>query len=143
MNARVVIPRQGSKLGSAARRFDMRRSSLQLVQPVRARARRTPFVFVLLAIVALGLIGLIMMSTVMQGQAFRMSELTREASTLQMEKQALELEVRQLQSPSNLARIAEKQGMVPGTNPVFLRLSDGVVIGTPFPAEAVVEEGTD
>jgi hypothetical protein len=37
-------------------------------------------------------------------------------------------------SPANVARRALVFGMVPNTNPAFLRLSDGKVLGKPEPA---------
>lgn len=135
MSARVAVGRTSVRTGQTSRRQDFKAAGLQLVRPVRQQARRAPFVVVVLTVLGLGLIGLISLSIAMQAQTFQISELSRESASLHIQEQALEREVQRLQSPANLAAIAMGQGMVPGTSPVFLRLSDGVVIGTPTPAE--------
>lgn len=119
----VATARQGWEVG------------LRLVGPVRQRARRAPFVVVVLGMLAAGLVGLILMSTVLQAQAFQMSELRRDAAALEVQRQGLERDVNYLQSPAGLADKAMAEGMVPNAAPVFLRLSDGVVIGKPTPAK--------
>lgn len=119
----VATARQGWEVG------------LRLVGPVRQRARRAPFVVVVLGMLAAGLVGLILMSTVLQAQAFQMSELRRDAAALEVQRQGLERDLNYLQSPAGLADKAMAEGMVPNAAPVFLRLSDGVVIGKPTPAK--------
>lgn len=121
--------------GLAARGRDARDVGLRLVGPVRVRARRAPFVVVVLAVLAAGLVGLILLSTAMQAQSFRIAELQKEATLLEARRQQLAAEVDRAQSPSGLAERALAEGMVPNANPVFLRLSDGKVIGEPVPAE--------
>lgn len=118
-----------------ARGQEVRSAGLRLVAPVRQRAHKAPFVVVLLGVLGLGLVGLIVMSTLMQAQSFQLSELSREAETLQIQRQALERELQDLQSPQSLAKKAADDGMVPPATPVFLRLTDGAVIGHPIPAE--------
>ncbi len=108
---------------------------LRLVAPVRTRAKRAPFVVVLLTVLGAGLVGLILLSTVLQAQAFTLSELSSQAATLEREQQELEREVDALQAPAAVAERALGLGMVPNANPAFLRPSDGEVIGSPRPAE--------
>jgi hypothetical protein len=48
----------------------------------------------------------------------------------------LEKQVRTLESPQNLSDRALGMGMVPNPNPVFLRLSDGRVLGVPEEGKA-------
>lgn len=112
------------------------KKSLRLVTPVANRARRTPFVVVLLSMIGAGLVGLIMVSTYMQAQAFRLEHLTAQARELRTEQAALERDVSRLESPRNIGQRALMYGMVPSQTPVYLRLSDGKVIGRPEPAEA-------
>lgn len=107
---------------------------LQLVAPARSQAGRTPFVVVVITVISLGLIGLIFMSTILQGQAFEIAKLDREANSLQTQQEALVHDLDQLKSPAGLASAAVGYGMVPNTNPVFLRLTDGKVIGKSSPA---------
>jgi len=107
---------------------------LRLVAPAGNRAGSTPFVVVVITVVSLGLIGLIFLSTVLQGQAFEVAKLNREAAALQAQQESLVHDLDRIKSPSGLAASAVGHGMVPNTNPVFLRLSDGDVIGKPEPA---------
>lgn len=107
---------------------------LQLVAPARNQAGRTPFVVVVITVTSLGLIGLIFMSTILQGQAFDLAKLDSEAKSLQTQQEALIHDLDQMKSPAGVAAAAVSYGMVPNTNPVFLRLSDGKVIGKSSPA---------
>lgn len=111
-------------------------AGLRLVRPVRSRARRAPFVGVVLTILSAGLVGLIVLSTVLQAQSFEAERLNRQAAELEVQQQALTREVDQLQSPASIARRAVAAGMVPNTNPAFLRLSDGKVLGQPEAAKS-------
>jgi len=110
--------------------------ALRLVAPVTNRARRAPFVVVLLTVIGAGLVGLILLSTVMQAQTFELARLTSQARDLQTQQEALQREVHDLESPENLGPRALAQGMVPSSTPVYLQLPNGTVRGTPKPAEA-------
>ncbi len=115
--------------------LDVRDVGLRLVRPVQSRARRAPFVVVVLTVLSIGLVGLIIGSTMLQAQSFQQAALDREVADLQTQQQALAREVDRLQSPGSIADRASAQGMVRNTNPAFLRLSDGQVLGEPKPAE--------
>lgn len=108
---------------------------LRLVGPARSRAKRAPFVVVVLGLLSVGLVGLIVMSTVLQAQSFQLSTLSQQADVLATQQQAMTREVERMQSPSEVAARAVALGMVPNASPVFLRLSDGEVVGRPRPAE--------
>jgi hypothetical protein len=110
-------------------------AGLRLVRPVRSRARKAPFVAVVLTVLSVGLVGLIVMSTVLQAQSFESQRLDRQAAELETQQQLLSREVDRLQSPANVARRAIAYGMVPNTNPAFLRLSDAKVLGKPEAAK--------
>lgn len=124
-------------LTAAPRRLEEARAvGLRLVRPVRSRARKAPFVVVVMAVLAVGLVGLILMSTVLQAQSFEAAKLDRTAASLEARQQLIGREVDQLQSPANVARRALEQGMVQPQNPTFLRITDGKVFGKPQVAEA-------
>jgi len=120
---------------SRARRPQTPRTRLRLVAPVRARATRTPFVVVVMVVVAAGLSGLILISTLLQGQSFELSRLHQQSNALTTQHDALASEVAHERSPSSIAHAAIELGMVPGASPVFLDLSRGEVIGSPAPAK--------
>jgi len=111
-----------------------RNRALRLVAPVSSRARRAPFVVVVLTLVGMGLVGLILVSTVLQAQSFEIARLNQQVETLETRQQALSRQVDRLQAPSYLAYRALQLGMVPNANPVFLRLDDGKVVGKAKPA---------
>ncbi|MRJ77803.1 hypothetical protein GEV29_14765 [Aeromicrobium sp. SMF47] len=111
-------------------------AGLRLVHPVRSRAKRAPFVVIVMTILSIGLVGLILMSTVLQAQSFEAARLQSEATTLKTQKQALARDVDRLRSPAHVAREAIAIGMVPNANPAFLRLSDGRILGVPEAAKA-------
>ena len=124
-------------LAPAPRRLEeARNAGLRLVRPVRSRARKAPFVVVVMTVLGTGLVGLILMSTVLQAQSFEAARLDREVASLETQQQAISRDVDRLQSPANVARRALAIGMVPNENPTFLRLSDGKVLGKPKAAEA-------
>lgn len=107
---------------------------LRLVAPARSNASRTPFVVVVLTVISLGLVGLIFMSTALQSQAFELARLNRQVTALQTQQESLTSDLNVLKSPAGVAASAIGYGMVPNANPVFLRLSDGKIIGTANPA---------
>lgn len=115
-------------------RSDAVERGLRLVRPVRSRARKAPFVVVVMVMLSIGLVGLIVMSTVLQAQSFEAAKLNREANALAIQQQSLTREVEQMLSPASVAQRALVFGMVPNTNPAFLRLADGKVLGKPEPA---------
>lgn len=112
------------------------RTELRLVPaPRRRRAARAPFVVVLLSLLAGGLVGLLLLNTVLAQGAFTVSDLKQRAATLTDQEQALLQVVAVEQSPQKLAARAIALGMVPSTNPAFIRLSDGAVLGVPTPGK--------
>jgi hypothetical protein len=54
-----------------------------------------------------------------------------------VQEQKLLQNVAQQEAPESLQKRAADLGMVPVTAPVFLRLADGAVLGTPTPAQRV------
>ena len=110
---------------------------LQVV-PERSRAPGRAFVLLLVAVLAAGVVGLLVLNTAMQRAAFSLESLNATADRLEVRRQVLDLQVDRMSSPEVLGRRATELGMVPMTTPVFLRLSDGKVLGDPQPAVAGV-----
>ena len=126
-----------------------RRPPLALVPPRRpapatAVLGRTPFVALVVSLLAAGLLGLLVLNTALAQDAFRLHTLKQEARALEDREQVLQREVEALRAPQELAARATALGMVPAGPPAFLRLSDGKVLGDETPAavpELVVEDG--
>ena len=96
------------------------RGRLALV-PAPARARRAPFVVLLLVLLASGLVGLLLLNTASAQDSFRLHALQNEDAVLQQQQQALTSMADGLDDPSRLAALATGLGMVPGGPPIFLR----------------------
>jgi outer membrane biosynthesis protein TonB len=109
---------------------------LRVVYGAPFRPPRMPFVIFVVALLAAGLVGLLLLNTELQRGTFQVTDLNQQADQLRDQQEQLEREVRTLESPQNLADRALRMGMVPNQNPVFLRLSDGRVLGVPEEAKA-------
>ena len=108
------------------------------VTPVRAGVFGV-FVGVILL---LGLIALLVINTSLAQGAFRVSELTKQATELTQQRQALEKQLAEQQMPAVLEQRARAMGMIPHSVPVFLRLSDGAILGKAIPQVAQAQPVT-
>ena len=132
--ARATAPR-AARPAPAPRRAPAR-PPLAVVAPAPWRPKRAPFVLLSLVVVALGLLGLLVLNTVLAEDAFRRHELERESAHLREREQELARDVAALEAPERLAARAAELGLVPAGAPAFLRLSDGAVLGAVTPAAA-------
>ncbi len=112
------------------------RPRLNLVPPLRTGAPRAPFVVLLGTLLIGGLAGLLFLHTALAEDSFRLHDLKTRSALLTDREQALEQQVALEASPKRLAAQAEGLGMVHSVNPVFIRLSDGRVLGKPKPGVA-------
>ncbi|MCF3964916.1 FtsB family cell division protein, partial [Streptomyces fuscigenes] len=99
-------------------------------------AARTPFVLLVVILLAGGLITLLMLNSSLNEGSFRLSKLKKQTQDLTDEQQALRRAVDDQSAPDALARRARMLGMVPGGNPAFLE-PDGTVLGRPTRAHAL------
>jgi cell division protein FtsB len=105
------------------------RARLTVVPRRRTRAARMPFVMLVSLVLLGGVIGLLLFNTSMQQASFAATALEEQANTLTAREQTLQMELEVLRDPQRVAEHAQNLGMVPAANPVFLRLSDGRVLG--------------
>lgn len=108
-----------------------RRESLREVPPVNRRIAGVPFVLGLGVLLAIGMLGLLLLNTALQEQAFAVRDQQKQADLLGYRVSSLESEVTEARSSSRLAIEATKLGMVPNPYPVYLSLPAGTVIGDP------------
>lgn len=92
--------------------------------------RRGPFVFLVVLLLAAGLIGLLTLNTALNQDSFQLSRLQRQTTTLTDQKQELQQQIDGWSAPGALAARAQQLGMVPGGVPAFLR-DNGTVLGSP------------
>jgi hypothetical protein len=114
------------------------RARLTVVPPRRSlgrtQAARTPFAVLVITMLAAGVVGLLMFNTNMQQASFKATALQDRVNVLTAKEQSLALELDQLRDPQRLAVAAKGLGMVAPSQPAFVRLSDGRVLGRPTPA---------
>jgi len=113
------------------------RARLTVVPPRtlgRTQAARTPFAVLVIAILAAGVVGLLMFNTSMQQTSFKATALQDRVNVLTAKEQSLALELDALRDPQQLAVAAKDLGMVAPSQPAFVRLADGRVLGNPTPA---------
>ena len=115
-----------------------RTSPLRLVPPRRSSAAKAPFAVVLVVLLGGGLLGLLLLNTLVAQQSFSMHDLGAKDKALQQREQDLSSQVQALEAPASLAARAAALHMVPSGPPAFLRLSDGKVLGDPRPGVAPV-----
>ena len=109
---------------------------LTVVPRGSVRPPRAPFVLLVAALLVCGLGGLLMLNTTLAQGSFRLQDLQARSSALQGEEQALNGQVALEATPQRLAARATALGMVPSINPVFIRISDGAILGRPEAAKA-------
>ena len=88
------------------------------------------------AALAAGLFAVLLLNTVISQGAFRQHELEINLILLAEKEEALARAVQLDEAPLEVEKAARKLGMVPAAAPVFLRLSDGRILGEPVPAPA-------
>jgi len=123
-------PRPGAPAGAAR---GTHRAALQVVSadPGGARASSGAFAVFVGAVLGLGLLGLLLLNTLLAQGAFTTSDLKHKQSALDITAQSLEQQVAVLQSPQVLASSALQLGMVVTRNPVFLDPRTGRIWGVP------------
>ncbi|WUX20073.1 hypothetical protein OG207_30885 [Streptomyces sp. NBC_01439] len=94
-----------------------------------------PFVLLVVALLAGGLISLLLLNSALNEGSFQLSKLRKETTALTDEEQALQRDVDAYSAPDALQRRAHELGLVPGGSPVFIG-PDGKVAGSAAPAEA-------
>ncbi len=114
------------------------RARLTVVPPRRAigrtQAARTPFAILVIAMLVAGVVGLLMFNTNMQQASFKATALQDRVNVLTAKEQGLNMELDALRDPQRLATAAKDLGMVPPSQPAFVELASGRVIGNPTPA---------
>ena len=132
MSLAANLPRTAPELSPALRR----RAAFAVVPGGETASPRAPFAFAVVALLVSGLIGLLVLNTVLGKEAFKLHALQVEGRQLADREQVLIREVESLRAPSALAEKAAAMGMVQAGPPAFLQLPDGKVLGAPVPAEA-------
>lgn len=106
-------------------------------EPRTGRGRpRLAYAIIAVGAVAVIVVAQLLLSIALAQGAYDIDRLQLRQAVLAREEQKLAEELDRLESPQYLAMNAEALGMVPNTAPVYLRLSDGAVLGEPTAASA-------
>jgi hypothetical protein len=139
MTATNVVERLDgrARLGSSAiERDEEHRRHLEAVSPRTGKRAKPRLVYAGITVATvLGIVvaQLLLSIAVSQG-AYQIGSLQDAKTSLAREHQAVTEDVNRLSSPQNLAANANALGMVSNGTPVYLRLSDGAVLGSPVAA---------
>ncbi len=126
--------RQGS---GTVTRAPARASGVARLRVVPAAIERTgtgKFATICMVVLAVGLLTLLMLNTQLAQGAFTLHDLQVSSGTLTDQEHELTRALDAERNPAALAKRAIELGMVPATSMAFIRLEDGVILGTAEPA---------
>ncbi|GAA1388157.1 hypothetical protein [Luteococcus peritonei] len=110
------------------------RPTLRALDVHPLRVGRIGFVIVLLTLLGAGMVGVLVLNTMIQQRAGEVTAVQRQADDLGYQQASLTAEVERLRSSSDLAERAWQMGLRPNPYPVFVQLeTDGTgrVVGEP------------
>ena len=114
-----MTPLHGPARTRPSRQTPTPRKPLRIVSTSGSRRPRAPFVVLVVALLAIGLVGLLLINTSLQRRAFELTAMEQKAADLQKREQALTLKVQGMSSPDHIATEAARLGMVPNASPAF------------------------
>ncbi|MCS5722808.1 hypothetical protein N1028_17725 [Herbiconiux sp. CPCC 203407] len=116
------------------------------IVPSRSQKRARPKI-AYAAVVVTGVLAIVvtqlLLSVGLSDGAYEISSLQQQQKELDRTNQVLSEQFDTLSSPQNLAASAAALGMVANSTPVYLRLSDGAVLGSPAAAGASAIGGSE
>jgi hypothetical protein len=110
------------------------RITIALAPPVPVAVPRTPFIVALVLVVVAGVLGILVLNSKINQNAFKLDALRASQTELDLRQQQLEQFIAEKESPGSLAAAAAKLGLSDPGPPAFILLPDGKVIGVPRPA---------
>jgi len=110
------------------------RTRLRVAPPLPVARPRVSFVALILVLVVGGMLGILVVNSKVNENAFRLERLQQQQSSLDIQQQQLQQKIDEAKVPGNLTARARKLGLVDAGPPAFIRLPDGQVIGVPQPA---------
>ena len=122
-------PLQAPTAEKRGRRSDGDSRRLRAVPALPERMARIPFITVLIAIFGVGMVGLLVVNTSLQNQAFESRSLNRQAAQLVYAEAELQSQLNQARTPEQVATKASALGMRANPYPAFLVVPSGKVVG--------------
>jgi cell division protein FtsL len=95
---------------------------------------KAPYLLLMAGLVIAGVLGVLVLHTKINENAFHLSDLRATQASLDQQEQQLEQQLADLSSPGNLRAAATRLGLVPAGDPAYIYLPDGRIVGVPQPA---------
>lgn len=108
---------------------------LKVAPPPPVPVPRAPFVALVLLVVAGGVLGILLLNTKVNENAFILHDLRQEQAALDQRQQELEQEIARADTPAQLAEEARRLGLVEAEELAYLRLPSGELVHEPMPAD--------
>jgi len=136
------------RMSAAERAYDKRRRRIRRMadprltrvgHPIRETMARIPFVIVVLALLAIGGVGVLYLNTRTDEAGMRTTESQDRSDDLRLRIEQLKRDIAGLDATPEIARQAERMGLVPAGDPAIIRVpakGPATVVGTPHPATA-------
>jgi hypothetical protein len=93
--------------------------------PLPISLPRAPFLALMLTLVLAGVLGVLLLNTRINENAFRLDQLRSQQSDLDLQEQQAKQRLDERSSTGNLAADAERAGLVPAASPTFIHLNPG------------------
>ena len=132
----ALAPKAAVRVAPEAGRRPALSPHLTVAPPAPVSVPRAPFVALVLVVVVAGVMGILVLNTKINENAFTLNHLQDQQSQLDKQEQQLDQHLAELESPNSLYRAALKLGMIPSSTPAYLQLPNGQVVGVPQPATA-------
>ncbi|MDR6322628.1 hypothetical protein [Actinoplanes couchii] len=104
------------------------RPRLWVAPPLPIQAPRATFAVAIIAVILVGIVGILLVSTKTMEQSFRLDALRNEKTVLDKQQQELERQLVEASGPGNLTAAARRLGLVAHDDPAVLRLPNGDII---------------
>ncbi|MER7443101.1 septum formation initiator family protein [Micromonospora avicenniae] len=124
----ALRPEEGSGASAA------RPPRLRVAPPPPMSVPRAPFAALIVVLVVGGVLGILLVNTKINENAFKLEKLQQQQARLDLEQEQLKAQIADAEAPGNLAAQARKLGLVESGEPAYIRLPDGRTIGVPQPA---------
>jgi cell division protein FtsB len=112
---------------------------LKAEPPAPVPVPRAPFVALVLLVVTAGVLGILLLNTKVNENAFILHDLRQDQAVLDQRQQELEEEIARAGTPAQLAEAARRLGLVQAEELAYLRLPDGELVREPVPARGTPE----
>jgi Tfp pilus assembly protein PilX len=107
---------------------------LAVIDGFAGRRSAIPFALLVLAVLGVGLVGLLTLNTAMDENSIKIQQAQQKQASLTDREQQLSQQLAGLSAPANLASEAATLGLVPNPQPAFINPTTGAVLGSPSPA---------